>query len=119
MAKRSQTPKKPNERQLRKDIEALLRTCRPGGSGSAVLAILTKPLIRLGKKIGEERVATLVADASPGHFKMMKERKFMLAEYLHVDRVIVQDSIADPLIAEVVRLGGVIIGFTPERTKKK
>ena len=65
----------------------------PGGSGPALIAKLTRPLIRLGKKIGEERVAILVADASPGHYKLMCDRKFMLAEYLHVDRVQVQDSI--------------------------
>ena len=115
MKKRSQTAKKPNPRQQNKDIELLFQTCRPGGAGPAILAIVTKPLIRLGKRIGEERVATVIADASPGHFKMMQERKFMLAEHLHVDRVIVQDSVADPLLALASRLGGRVVGFTPER----
>lgn len=107
--------RKPSERQRNHDLESLLRTCRPSGSGPALIAKLTRPLVRLGKKIGEERVAILVADASPGHYKLMCDRKFMLAEYLHVDRVQVQDSIADPLIAEAVRLGGVIVSFSPAK----
>ncbi len=113
MARATGKSKLPSERQRNHDLELLLKTCRPSGSGPALIARLTKPLIRLGKKIGEERVAILVADASPGHYKLICDHKFMLAEYLHVDRVQVQDSIADPLIAEAVRLGGVIVSFSP------
>ena len=107
--------KKPSEQQRSHDLESLLRTCRPRLAGPALIAKLTRSLIRLGKKIREERVAILVADASPGHYKLMCDRNFMLAEYLHVDRVQVQDSIADPLIAEAVRLGGVIVSFSPAK----
>jgi len=98
--------RKPAPTDPTRDIEELLKGCRRDG-GNPIIGRVVR------QANGQERILIiLLADASPFYFRSLSNMKGALMRYLHADDLKIQETIKDPLVAEAIRLGGRVIGWS-------